>query len=296
MRGFVFLCLLVFSGVAHAQKLRIAVTIPYIQDLLTNITCANSNFNVTTLVQQEVDPHTFAFSPAQRLVMAQAQVLIQVGSGLEIWMNKVHATTQQESIVLTEGMTLDRLEDTTEQTPHADVYEFDPHIWHSPKRTKQAVQKIADRLVVLSPANSAQIKQCTASYLKKIDDEVTRLRREVFTLPLESRVLPTNHDAFGYFADEFGFRVVSILGFSDEAPPTVQQIKSMIEQIRKQKIKVVFLEFTGNMKALESVAKETGVRVGGKLYGDTLGPKGSGAETVLGMWNTNIKTLVESLK
>lgn len=296
MRVIVFLFLLVLAWPAQAQKLRIAVTIPYIQDLLTNVTCGHSDFQVTTLVQQEVDPHTFAFSPSQRLAMAQADVLIQVGAGLETWMDKVSFKKHQTSLVLTEGMTLDRLDDSDRHGPHEDVFEFDPHIWHSPKLTLQAVQKIAQKLEELSPEHSVEIKKCTANYVKKINDEVETLRAQVQSLPAEKRILATNHDAFGYFANEFGFRVVSILGFSDESPPTVHQIKNMIEQIRSQKIKIVFLEFTGSMKALETVAKETGVRVGGHLYGDTLGPKGSGAETVLGMWKTNIQTLVGSLK
>ena len=117
---------------------------------------------------------------------------------------------------------------------------------------------------------------------------------EVAKLPREKRKLVTSHDAFQYFARDFGFRIYAVEGVSSDDQPSSKKVTDLIKTIRTEGVKAVFFESIENPKVIGEITRETGAKVGGELYADGLGVKE--ASTYPDMMRYNITTLVESLK
>ena len=307
-------------GVASPQQtnrnpIKIETTIPYLKDLVSKASCNSKFFQVNSVISIGSDPHTFHMTPSNRIAIAKADVIISIGSGLEPWISKIQKSKNQIWLNVTDGMTLkklnsneldnhthDHVHENSEKNKHDDHsenhthLEFDPHIWQSPTLTKQALQKISVTLKKIRPEDEKSIESCTQESIKNIDTVVSDLKKTVETIPIGKRIIATNHDALSYFASEFGFQIYSIVGLSDESAPTAAQLKKVILEVKNENIPAVFLESTGNMRNIKTVSKETGVKIGGTLYGDSLGPKGSGAETAPDMWRSNVNTIINALK
>ena len=112
-------------------------------------------------------------------------------------------------------------------------------------------------------------------------------------LPRDQRVLVTSHDAFQYFAKDYGFRVASIEGVSTDKQATTRQVNALIAKIRSTGVKAIFVEDTVNPKVSAEITRETGVKFGGTLYADGLG---TGADTYDKMQRHNVTTIVEALR
>lgn len=306
--GFLFIGI---QNIADAQKIKkdpikIETTIPYLNDLVSKATCNSKSFQVGSIISVGIDPHTFHMTPSNRLAIANADIIVSIGSGFEPWISKIEKKENQIWVNITEGMALNKLNSNEENHHvHEDKDDHhsgnhihldnDPHIWQSPSLTKQALQKISLILKKIRPEEKENIGTCTKEYIKVIDDTVFKLKKTIETIPIEKRVIATNHDALSYFASEFGFKIYSIVGLSDESAPTAAQLKKIILQVKNENIPSIFLESTGNMRNIKTVSEETGVKIGGTLYGDSLGPKGSGAETATEMWRSNVNTIINAL-
>lgn len=302
-----------FHNVSLANEkmstIKIETTIPYLTDLVKQASCDSKSFQIENIISVGSDPHTFHMTPSNRIAIAKADVIISIGSGLEPWISKIQKNKNQTWFTVTENMSLTKLDgghthshdhdhdlNHDHETKEHNHLEYDPHIWQSPKLTKEALLKISNLLIKLKPNEEININKCTQNYIHKMEIEIKELKKQIETIPLEKRVIATNHDALGYFANEFGFKIKSIVGLSDEASPTPAQLKDIIMQIKKENITALFLESTGNMRNIKTVSKETGVKIGGTLYSDSLGTKGSGAETAPEMWKTNVSTILNALK
>jgi zinc/manganese transport system substrate-binding protein len=295
----------------NKNPIKIETTIPYLKDLVSKASCNSKSFQIESVISVGSDPHTFHMTPSNRIALAKADVIVSIGSGLEPWISKIQKSKNQILVNVTEAMSLKKLNsnemrdhkhyssDKNKHDHHSEDHnhlEYDPHIWQSPNLTKQALQKISIALKKIRPEEEKKIEACTQDYMKKIDDIVLDLKKTVETIPLEKRIIATNHDALSYFASEFDFQIYSIVGLSDESAPTAAQLKKVILEVKNENIPAVFLESTGNMRNIKTVSKETGVKIGGTLYGDSLGPKGSGAETAPDMWRSNVNTIINALK
>lgn len=260
------------------EKFTIVTTLPYLNDITKNTVCVKKSIEANSLVQTGSSPHAFVLSLSDRIKIERADVVIALGNEIDDWVQKVPKKKEQTWIFVTEQKGQD------------------PHIWQSPTLTKEAVKKIASGLIDAKILTKQESDQCGQKYILKIDQTTKELRSLVQSIPKENRILATNHDSLFYFAQEFGFRLITILGSNDEEQPTPKQIRRMITSVKKEHAKSLFLESTGNMKNLESISRETGVKIGGELYGDSLGPQGSGADTTIGMWKTNVNTIIKALK
>jgi zinc/manganese transport system substrate-binding protein len=257
--------------------LNIQTSVPYLQELAGQVTCFSPLFKIKSVLNTSDNPHHFYMSPIQRASLERAQVVLMIGSGFEPWLQKISFQRNQTLLAVTHNLA-------------------DPHIWHSPSLTKQTVIQISHLLQRLCPSKSAHITRCTTQYLNALAHTVNHLKQELQVIPSEHKVLATNHDALGYFAKEFGFRVMTLLGISNENSLSPVQLKKMMINLKKENVPAIFLESTGNMRNIQTVSKETGIKIGGTLYADSLGPKGSGAETTLGLWQTNVNTILNALK
>ncbi|MEM7188543.1 MAG: metal ABC transporter substrate-binding protein [Pseudomonadota bacterium] len=178
---------------------------------------------------------------------------------------------------------------------HHDHGAYDPHAWQSARNAVIYVDNITAALSKADPANASVYYRNRAAYVAEIEAMDAEIRNSVETLPEAGRTVVTPHDAFGYFAEEYGLTFLAPQGLSTEAEASAADVAKLIRQIRKQNIKAVFMENISDSRLLEQIANETGAGIGGSLYSDALsGPDGP-AGTYLDMMRHNTTALVGAL-
>jgi ABC-type Zn uptake system ZnuABC Zn-binding protein ZnuA len=175
--------------------------------------------------------------------------------------------------------------------------EFDPHIWHNPNNAVVMVENIRDALIAADPENAAFYTANAEAYIVELLALDAYIREQVATIPAENRILVTSHETFGYFAAEYGFEMLSVVGVTTNVTdPSAGALAELITALRESGAPAVFLENVTNPAVLERVAAEAGVRVADTLYTDALGQPGTPGETYLSMVRYNVDTIVEALR
>lgn len=257
-------------------------TLPYLQDIVQHVTCGDPDVHIRALVAPNADPHNYHLVPQDRLAIAQSELVIQNGFDLEPYLSKIH-----NKPLLKISAALQNIP----QLNNEDGFKIkDPHIWQSPRLMIFATKAIQKRLAsFVSPNKSHSYAICSQLYQKQMQNELLQLRKHVQKYSPESRILVTTHDAFHYFGQDFGVRVFSLLGLSDDELPTTQRIEELIHDIASFHVHTVYLESAGsNDRIMKMVARNAGVVVGPYLYGDNLSQKSEKAGTLLGMWKENV--------
>jgi len=175
---------------------------------------------------------------------------------------------------------------------HADV---DPHAWQSVANVKRYVTNIRDGLIAADPAGKAAYEANAAAYLERLDALDRDVKAAVEAIPRDRRRIITSHDAFGYFQKAYGVTFVAPQGVSTEAEASAKDVAKIIRQIRREKIPAVFLENVSDPRLLERIAKESGARIGGRLYSDALSGANGPAGTYIDMMRHNIRALSAAL-
>ena len=253
------------------------------------------------LVKPGQDPHEYQPTPDDLRKAADAQLILLSGKHLEHYLEKVQQATGGKGESLSVGDELPNLKmkadpDEPQAKSAADQNGMidDPHWWNSVVNVEKATAMVRDELIKLDPANRAAYESNAKIYLAKLGELNQWAKRKVAELPRDKRKLVTSHDAFQYLAKDYGFKVYAIEGVSTETEPSDRHIAELIDEIKKQQVKAIFLENTLNPKVTVEIIKETGAKIGGTLYADGLG-EGDGS-TYDGMVRHNISTIVDSLK
>ena len=170
----------------------------------------------------------------------------------------------------------------------------DPHWWHDPTNVEAATNEIRDALTEANPAGRAVYAANAAAYVRKVRALDAGIRRCLAAVPRQQRKLVTDHDALGYFADRFDVEVVGavIPALTTQAQPSAGDVAELARVIRREGVRAVFPESGSNSKLPEALAQQTGATAAYHLYGDALGPEGSGADTYLGMEAANADAMV----
>lgn len=174
---------------------------------------------------------------------------------------------------------------------------LDPHFWFDPPRVKLAVDEIAARLSALDPQSAGAYYANAAAYFNELDALHAWTQQHVEQVRPERRLLITSHDSLSYFAKLYGFEVVGLVipSLSTHVEPSAEHIAGLIETVHEHDVPAVFGETTVDQKIVEALARETGAEIV-QLYSGSLGEEGSGADTYLGMVQTNVERIVEALK
>ncbi|MBN2431663.1 MAG: zinc ABC transporter substrate-binding protein [Acidobacteria bacterium] len=240
------------------------------------------------------DPHTYMPKPADARMVAEADLCLQNGLNLEgkNWMATLAEDAGKPVVTCTDGVQLLELEEEGRRVP-------DPHAWFSPRNAAVYVRNILTALNVLDPAGEAEYRARAALYLQQLRVLDAWIRQQFNTIPPAGRILVTSHDAFNYFAEEYGFENRAPVGWSTGRDVgggmSPERRKLVIESIRESGISAIFVETSVNPKLLREIAREAGVAIGGELYSDSMGPRDSAGETYLGMMRENTLTIIQAL-
>jgi len=273
------------AGPAHAaDRLNVVASFSILGDFVRNV--GGNSVSVTTLVGPDGDAHVYVPTPADAKRVADARLVFVNGFGLEGWLSR---------LVKSAGGKADVVTATSGITPLKLGSDADPHAWQSVANAKIYVTNIRDALVAADSANAEAFKSNASAYLAKLDALDREVRAAVAQIPSDRRKVISTHNAFGYFAAAYGVEFIAPLGVSTESEASARDIAGIITQIRAAKIPAVFLENITDPRLMGRISAETGARVGGTLYSDSLTAEKGDSPTYIAMVRHNIKALTSAL-
>jgi zinc/manganese transport system substrate-binding protein len=243
---------------------------------------------VLGLVKPGIDPHDYEPTPDDLKAMGASDLVLASGKGLEGYLGKLQQSSGTKASLLRVGDALPGLRSVA-----GSAHGEDPHWWQSIGAVEKAVRVVRDRLIELRPGEQAVFAQNAAAYLAELASLKKWTEAEIARIPRDQRKLVTSHDAFQYFAADFGFTIHPIKGISSEDEPSSKSVADLIAIIRQQKVRAIFPESIENPKVIAEITRETGAQVADKLYADGLGDGDAG--TYDGMYRHNVKTIVAAL-
>ncbi|GAA4490726.1 metal ABC transporter substrate-binding protein [Actinoallomurus oryzae] len=276
-------------------KLKVVATTTQVADFARNI--GGDKVKVTQILKPNVDPHDYEPSPADVQAIAEADVVVESGVGLEKWLDQTissagfHGTRVDSS----KGVPIRKGNGTDEEAAG------DPHIWHNPKNAEIMSGNIAAAFSAKDAKDKATYDANLKTYDAKLDQLDSWITQQIDTVPADQRKLVTNHDAFGYYVDRYHLTFIGsiIPSFDTSAELSGKQLSTLAAKIKTTGVKAIFSESSLPPKTAEAIGKQAGVKVEAgedSLYGDTLGPAGSPGATYLDMERHNTTTIVNALK
>jgi zinc/manganese transport system substrate-binding protein len=285
MRRLLLCVLLLIASPLHAaERLNVVASFSILGDFVRAV--GGDRVNVTTLVGADSDVHVYTPAPGDAKRIAEAKLVIVNGLGLEGWLPRLVQSSGAKAQVVTASAGI---------VPLKLGSAADPHAWQSVPNAKVYVTDIANALATASPDDAEFFRTQAKAYLEKLEALDHEVREAVAKIPPERRKVISTHDAFGYFAAEYGVQFVAPLGVSTETEPSARDIAGIIGQIRAQKIPAVFLENISDDRLIRRIAAETGAKVGGTLISDGLTGEKGPAPTYIDMVRHNIKALTSAL-
>ncbi|PHM45717.1 periplasmic-binding protein [Xenorhabdus mauleonii] len=276
-----------FSQLAHAEKkFRVVTTFTIIQDMAQNI--AGDAAIVDSITKPGAEIHDYQPTPKDIIKAKRADLILWNGLNLERWFERFFENMKDIPVaVITEGITpLPIREGPYNKNPN-------PHAWMSPKNALIYIENIRKALVTHDPANAETYNRNAKIYAEKIAQLDSPLRERLSRIPKEQRWLVTSEGAFSYLTQDYGFKEVYLWPINAEEQGSPQQVRSVIDTVRANKIPVVFSESTVSDKPAKQVSKETGARYGGVLYVDSLSTAKGPVPTYIDLLNTTVDTIAK---
>ncbi len=279
----------------------------FLADIAGNV--AGDRMDVESLMPVGADPHGFELTPADAARVAGCDVLIMNGADLEPFLEEtvetigeqarvIVASTGLESRTPKEGEETHESDSEASETGEHHHHEGDPHFWLDPTLVMKYVENIRDGLGEADPANASIYEANAAAYIESLDELDTWIEQQVSEIPSAARLLVTNHESLGYFADRYGFQIVGTIipSVSSNASPSAQQLAELVALIREKGVRAIFLETGSSPQLAEQVASETGIEVVTELYSHSLTDTDGPAPTYIDMMKANTTAIVEALR
>lgn len=270
------------------DKLKTVSTINIINDIVKSI--GGEKIETVSICGVGVDPHTYHPKPSDPRLVAESDIVFINGLGLEHWMEEMikSAGGNKKVVTATAG-----IQPMTDEKGFGDP---DPHAWFNVELVKTYARNIADALSETDPENRDYYSKNLSDYLSKLEMLNNWAKVEISKIPENRRVLVTSHDAFRYFGAAYGLEVMGLQGISTEAKVRTEDVRKLIDLIKEKNLPAVFVETSVNPKLLEQISSETGAKIGGSLFSDSIGNEGTEEGTYVGAVRHNVNTIVNALK
>jgi ABC-type Zn uptake system ZnuABC Zn-binding protein ZnuA len=281
---------------AGGAPLAVLATETFLADIAQNV--AGDRLKVAALLPIGTDPHSFEPTPQDAAKVAASQVLIVNGGGLESFLSKLLDNADGQRLVIVASAGLVSRTPGAGEIRDADHPEGDPHFWLDPIMVVKYVDNIRAGLSQADPAGAAVYARNAEAYSAQLKELDTWIAAQVQQIPPERRLLVTNHESFGYYADRYGFKIVGAVvpSFSSDASPSAQQLAQLVNAIKASGAPAVFLETGSNPQLAQQVAQETGIKVVADLYTHSISPAGGPAPSYIEMMRYDTRAIVDALK
>jgi len=277
-------------------KLRVVTTVSPITNIIQNV--GVDRIEVTGIVPEGVNSHTFEPAPSDARLLAQADIIFVNGLFLE------EPTIKLAEANKGEGVEIVSLGEQT-VTPEEYVFDFsfpaeagnpNPHLWMNPLYAARYAELVAESLAAADPANADFYRANAAAFGERIDALDSAIAATAATIPAENRRLLTYHDSFAYFAPRYGFTVLGAVQPADFSEPSAQEVAGLITQLREEEIPAIFGSEVFPSPILEQIAKESGAIFIDQLRDDDLpGEPGDANHSYFGLMVEDMRVMADAL-
>lgn len=270
-------------------RLKALTSTTFLADITRNI--AGDRISIDSLLPFGADPHAYQAAPSDVAKIAESDLLILNGLEYEHFIEPLLENAGGETLII---------EATAGLSPRKDAgseHGVDPHMWLDPNLVVTYVENIRDGLIQIDVEGTQIYKANADAYIVQLKDLDRWIVEQVNTIPVERRLLVTNHEAVGYFAERYGFEVVGavIPSMSTDAGTSAKGLAALIEQVKAAGAPAIFLGEVENPDLANQIAEEINVKVVDNLYLESL-TDGTPAATYIDMMKHNVNQIVEALK
>ena len=285
---FTLLVVLPLISVAETEKFKVITTFTVIADIARNI--AGDAAIVESITKPDAEIHNYQVTPGDIRRASGSNLILYNGLNLELWFEKFFKNFNSiPSVVVTDDIKpLDISEGPYSGKPN-------PHAWMSTKNALIYIENIREAFVKHDKENIETYNKNAAIYAKKIMALDRPFREKIESLNIENRWLVTSEGAFSYLAEDYGLKEAFLWPINADGQGTPQQVRKVIDLVRKNKIPAIFSESTVSSKPAKQVARETGARYGGVLYVDSLTSEDGKVPSYIDLLKVTLETIVEAL-
>ena len=283
------------------DNLQVIAVESFLADIVQNV--AGDRLVVQTLMPKGLDPHSFEPTPRDVAKITDSDILFVNGAGFEEWLDDVMENLPIDQLIIEASAGLEgrdsHLEDEHEEEGEEDHHdhEIDPHFWLDPILVITYVENIRDGLIIVDPDGKEIYTSNAENYIEQLRQLDTYIQEKIELIPVDRRLIVTNHESFGYFADRYGFEVVGTIlhSVSSGASPSAQQLAQLVDQMRSSGATAIFMETGSNPQLAEQLSKETGIKVVYDLYTHSVSEEGGNAPTYIDLMKYNVEQMVKAL-
>jgi zinc/manganese transport system substrate-binding protein len=284
------LLLLWCSQAVAAAPLRIVVSFSILDDIVRRI--GGGDVAVASLIGPDSDAHVFEPSPDQARFLARAQLLVVNGLGFESWLARLTQSAQFGGPVVIASDGIVPIKATGGREVQAVP---DPHAWQDPRNTIVYAGNIAQALGAIDPAHADAYRQRLQEYQAELQALDKRVRDELAVIPDDKRRVIASHDAFAYYGKAYDVTFLAAEGINTDSEPTAKTVAGLVQQIRREGIRALFLENIGDPRLVEEIAQDAGTTPGPPLYSDALSKPDGPAPTYVRMIEYNTLVLKQGM-
>ncbi|WP_019614926.1 metal ABC transporter solute-binding protein, Zn/Mn family [Psychromonas ossibalaenae] len=314
---------------AAENKLSVVASFSILGDITAQI--GGDKIELTTLVGNNGDAHTYSPKPNDVKKVAAADLVVLNGLGFEGWLPRLLESSHFSGMKISASDGISSLQGACSHSKHQDHevhhehadehenqhagshgdennhehehadshghhHDIDPHAWHSIKNVKVYAANISRALSIIDPDNISYYQHNLAVYEQKLNTLDSKIKTMFASIPQEQRKVIVPHSAFAYFQRDYQVSFYSLQGTSTESEASAADIAAVIDQVRKNEIKAVFVENISDNRLIEQISADTDAQVGGKLFSDALSNADQGASSYLELMEHNALSLVNALK
>ena len=269
---------------AADDKIKVVASFSILGDMVRQVT--GNLAEVTTIVGPDADAHVYTPNAAAAKSVANADVIFVNGLGFETWSQTLIETSSSKAkvFVATDGI-----------TPLKVDGKIDPHAWNSLVNGMQYVANIAVSMAEINPINAVAYKANARAYNRRLKDLNNRAIDQLERLTTGQRIVVTSHDAFGYLATAYGLTFLAPVGIDTDGAPSARDLSKLIDHLKAVGAGALFTENITSPSLIEQIARETGIKIGGRLYSDALSTRGGPATTYEKLIEHNLRVLIKAL-
>jgi zinc/manganese transport system substrate-binding protein len=290
MAGLVLTPMPTWTAPRAAEPMRVVASFSILGDLVRQT--GGDLVAVETFVGPDGDAHVYEPRPRDLRALLAAGLLVRNGLGLEGWMDRLtEAAGFKGRVVVAASAVAPRT-----MQENGGALTTDPHAWQDPRNAVLYVRAIAEGLADVDTGNAAVYRGAAERYAARIQEIDGWIETAFAPIPAERRRVITTHDAFGYYGARYGIEFLSAEGISTEFEPSAKAIAALVAQIKREKVRAVFIENMTSPRMAQMLARETGATLGGTVYSDALSSAGGPAPTYLDMLRHNTELFVAAMR
>ena len=275
-----------------AKKLNAVVTFSILADVVQNV--GGDRIQVKSIVGPNQDAHVFEPTPETNKLIMQADIVFLNGLGFETWLERlIQASGYQGPLIFTsKGIKAHHMiEPKLSSKPVPD-----PHVWNDVQNVLMWVENIKTALQTLDPQHKDVYERNAKAYAQALQGLDTWIKQTLTAIPKQACKVITAHDAFNYFERAYKITFLAPSGLSTEDQPSAFEMAELVQQIRREGIKTIFIENIATTQLITQIAEETGATIGGTLYSDALSLPQEPGNTYINMMQSNVATLTKALR